>query len=561
MVSNTIEVRVPDLGDFHDVPVIEVLVKPGDTIRKDDPLVTLESDKASMEVPASEAGVVKDVRVNVGDKVSKGSVIVALEPLRQAQDDSSPVMVSSSNHAPQEAQGDSSPVMVSSSNHAPQEAQGETIELTVPDLGDFKDVPVIDVLVKPGDRVTKEQPLVTLESDKASMDVPASTDGTIADVRVKTGDKVSRGTVIATLQPLRQAQDDSALRQAQGDSAPVMVSSSNHALRQAQDDNSLRQAQGDSAPRQAQGERGVIHASPAIRRFARELGVDLHGIEGSGPHGRVMREDVQRFVKRALSGAAPAASAGGASFAGLPPWPKVDFAQFGAIERKPLPRIKKISGPNLHRNWLQIPHITNYDEADVTELEAFRVEINADPSTSAGGQKVKLTMLAFLIKACVAALQRFPEFNSSLEGDELIYKQYYNIGFAADTPNGLVVPVLKHADGKGLLEIARESAELAGKARDGKLGMSDMQGGTFTISSIGGIGGTQFTQIINAPEVAILGATRASVKPVWDGNAFVPRTMLPISVSYDHRVIDGAGAARFLVYLASLLKDFRRVLL
>lgn len=271
-----------------------------------------------------------------------------------------------------------------------------------------------------------------------------------------------------------------------------------------------------------------------------------------------MREDVQRFVKRALSGAAPASAGGGASFAGLPPWPNVDFAQFGAIQRKPLPRIKKISGPNLHRNWLQIPHITNYDEADVTELEAFRLEVNAEQGKSGGA---KLTMLAFLIKACVAALQRFPEFNSSLEGDELVYKQYYNIGFAADTPNGLVVPVLKHADGKGLLEIARESAELAGKARDGKLGMGDMQGGTFTISSIGGIGGTQFTQIINAPEVAILGATRAMVKPVWDATAFVPRTMLPISVSYDHRVIDGAGAARFLVYLASLLKDFRRVLL
>ncbi|MDP9110170.1 MAG: 2-oxo acid dehydrogenase subunit E2, partial [Candidatus Eremiobacteraeota bacterium] len=288
----------------------------------------------------------------------------------------------------------------------------------------------------------------------------------------------------------------------------------------------------------------------------RELGVDLRGVTGSGPNRRVTREDVQLWVKSALS-RSPSGSPGGFGISGLPAWPNVDFSQFGEIERKPLPRIKKFAGPNLHRNWVQIPHITNYDEADVTDLETFRNEINAEQ----GKTGVKFTMLAFLIKASVAALVRFPEFNSSLDGENLVYKHYYNIGFAADTPNGLVVPVMKNADSKNLTQIARETSELAAKARDGKLGMADMQGGTFTISSIGGIGGTQFTQIVNAPEVAILGATRAVMRPLWNGNAFVPRLVLPVSVSYDHRVIDGAGAARFLVFLTSLLRDFRRVAL
>ncbi len=514
---STIDVRVPDLGDFNDVPVIEVLVKPGDRVKKNDALVTLESEKASMDVPADAEGVVKSVGVKVGDKVSKGSVLLTLDSV-----------------IPTVVEGQTST-----------KSSGDTIELKVPDLGDFKDVPVIEVLVKPGDRIEKEAPLLTLETEKASMDVPASAAGLVKDVRVKAGDKVSQGTVIATIAsdtvtlsseppsfeaPLRGAPQDDAQQQAR------------HA-----------EVQPEGLPRSTNG---TVHASPAIRRFARELGVDLHGVSGSGPHGRVTREDVQGFVKRALAQGTPAA--GGFGVAGLPAWPKVDFAQYGPIERKPLPRVKKFAGPNLHRNWLAIPHITNYDEADVTELEAFRNEINGEQSKNTGA---KLTMLAFLIKASVAALQKYPDFNTSLDGDELVYKQYYNIGFAADTPNGLVVPVLKDADKKGLLETARETAELAAKARDGKLGMADMQGGTFTISSIGGIGGTQFTQIVNAPEVAILGAARAATKPVWDGTAFVPRLILPLSVSYDHRVIDGAGAARFLVLVASLLRDFRRVLL
>ncbi len=519
-MSTPLEVRVPDIGDFKDVPVIEVLVKPGDRVKKNDSLVTLESEKASMEVPSTQEGVVETVNVKVGDRVSEGMPIVTLSNKSDT----------------------SAPAAAPAPDAAATSAGTSTIELRVPDIGDFKDVPVIEVLVKPGQTIQKEAPLVTLESEKASMEVPAVQSGTIEDVRVKVGDKVQEGTVIATLRSTEAAPAPQRKPAPAPAPAPQLQAAP------------VPQPQA-AAP---EARNGVVHASPAIRRFARELGVDLHVVSGSGPHGRVTREDVQGYVKRALhDGGAPAAT-GTASFAGLPPWPKIDFAQFGEIERTALPRIKKFSGPNLHRNWLQIPHITNYDEADVTELEAFRNEINAEQAKSGGA---KLTMLAFLIRASVAALKKFPEFNSSLEGEDLILKRYYNIGFAADTPNGLVVPVLKSADSKGLVEIARETAELAAKARDGKLGIGDMQGSTFTISSIGGIGGTQFTQIVNAPEVAILGATRAAMKPIWNGSSFDPRLMLPISVSYDHRVVDGAGAARFLVYVASVLHDFRRITL
>ncbi|MBV8333053.1 MAG: dihydrolipoyllysine-residue acetyltransferase, partial [Candidatus Eremiobacteraeota bacterium] len=520
---------------------IEVLVKPGDRVKKNDSLVTLESEKASMEVPSSAEGTVAEVKVKPGDKVSEGSVLLTLQGGAAA----APVIPSAAEReARSEVEGQ------------PQPSASQTIELKVPDIGDFTNVPVVDVLVKPGDNVEKEAPLVVLESEKASMEVPASAAGTIVDIKVKPGDKVSQGSVIATISSTVAPSAASATTDSSGPStAALRASAQDDTLRASAQDDKLRASAQDDAV--AHDDTGVVHASPAIRRFARELGVDLHGVRGSGPHERVTREDVQRFVKDALKGGG-ATPAAGTTFAGLPPWPKVDFAQYGEIERKPLGRIKKLSGPNLHRNWLQIPHITNHDEADITELEAFRNEVNAEQAKTKGP---KLTMLAFLVKACVAALQRFPEFNASLDGEELVIKRYYNIGFAADTPNGLVVPVLKNADRKGLLEIAAESAALAGKAREGKLGLGDMQGGTFTISSIGGIGGTAFTQIVNAPEVAILGAVRSATKPVWDGTAFVPRLMLPISVSYDHRVIDGAGAARFLTYVASLLADFRRVAL
>jgi pyruvate dehydrogenase E2 component (dihydrolipoamide acetyltransferase) len=503
------------------VPVIEVLVKPGDRVKKNDSLVTLESEKASMEVPAEAEGVVQDVKVKVGDKVSQGSPILVL-----SSDATSP-------KAPE------APKTSGSSKAPDAPSVAAAIEVRVPDIGDFNDVPVIEVLVKPGDRVKKNDSLITLESEKASMEVPAEADGVVQDVKVKVGDKVSQGSPILVIaaagaQPPRTA-----------DPSPDRESTQEHVAPPKSEPPPER----PSAP--ARG--GIVHAGPSIRRFARELGVDLQQLRGTGPHGRITREDVQGFVKTALQSAG-----GSAAFPGLPAWPKLDFERYGAIERHPLSRIKKLSGPNLHRNWVQVPHITNYDEADVTSIEALRNEVNAEQVKSGGP---KLTMLAFLIRASVAALQRFPEFNASLDGEELVVKRYYNIGFAADTPGGLVVPVIRNAEAKGLIEIAREAQELAGKAREGKLTLPQMAGGSFTISSIGGIGGTAFTQIVNAPEVAILGATRTATKPVWDGKKFVPRLILPISVSYDHRVIDGAGAARFLVYIAELLADFRRVML
>jgi pyruvate dehydrogenase E2 component (dihydrolipoamide acetyltransferase) len=518
-MSETI-VRVPDIGDFKDVPVIEVLVKPGDRVEKNDSLVTLESEKASMEVPSGSDGVVTDVKVKVGDKVSQGSPLVLLS----SDTPSGAAQTPPPSSAPLTPSPPSAPV-----------------EVRVPDIGDFKDVPVIEVLVKPGDRVKKNDSLITLESDKASMEVPAENDGVVADVKVKVGDRVSKGATILLLR---------------SDDAPAPTQSRPESTPQQAVPAGLPQASA-TAPAQPSGN-GTVHAGPSVRRFARELGVELGGLRGSGPNGRVTREDVQSFVKGALQSGGSAGRSGSSSFANLPAWPKLDFAHYGEVERRPLSRIKKLSGPALHRNWVQVPHITNYDEADVTSIEALRSEVNAEQSKSGGP---KLTMLAFLIKASVAALQRFPEFNASLDGDEIIVKDYYNIGFAADTLGGLVVPVIKNADAKGLIEIAREAQELAVKAREGKLTIAQMQGGSFTISSIGGIGGTAFTQIVNAPEVAILGATRTATKPVWDGKNFVPRLMLPISVSYDHRVIDGAGAARFLVYIAELLGDFRRVML
>ncbi len=525
-MSETIEVRVPDIGDFKDVPVIEVLVKSGDRVKKNDSLITLESEKASMEVPAETDGVVQDVKVKVGDKVSKGTAILVLTS--EATNTAKPAAAAAKEPA--------------APTPKPEPVSDATVEVRVPDIGDFKDVPVIEILVKPGDRVKKNDSLITLESEKASMEVPAEADGVVQDVKVKVGDRVSQGATILVL-ATRGAPATSEAPAKSAEAQPVAPAAT-------------PKPQAAAAPPEPGSGDGMAHAGPAVRRFARELGVDLRGLRGSGPNGRVTREDVQGFVKSALQRGTGAAA--GSPFPGLPAWPKLDFAQYGEVERRPLSRIKKLSGPNLHRNWVQIPHITNYDEADVTSIEKLRHEVNAEQSKSGGP---KLTMLAFLIRASVAALQRFPEFNASLDGDELILKQYYNIGFAADTPGGLIVPVIKNADTKGLIEIAREAQELAGKARDGKLTLPQMQGGSFTISSIGGIGGTAFTQIVNAPEVAILGATRTATKPVWDGKAFVPRLMLPISVSYDHRVVDGAGAARFLVYIAELLADFRRVML
>src|SRR5437667_463512 len=432
------------------------------------------------------------------------------------------------------------------------EAAMSAIEVKVPDIGDFKDVPVIEVLVKAGDQVKVEDALITLESDKATMDVPAPAAGTVKEMKVKVGDKLSEGSVILMLEAAGRAQ---APGKPPAEAARVAAPSPAEAPPSAAPKPT---APGSAASIDSESFKKA-HASPSVRAFARELGVDLSKIRGSGPKERILREDVQKYVKEAMSGAASvsAASAAGGAALGLLPWPQVDFAKFGPVESKPLSRIKKISGANLHRNWVMIPHVTNCEDADITELEAFRVQLNKENEKTG----IKVTMLAFLIKACVAALKKFPEFNASLDGESLVYKRYYHIGFAADTPNGLVVPVLKNADQKGVLVIAKEMGELSAKARDGKLGPTDMQGGCFSISSLGGIGGTYFTPIINAPEVAILGVCRSSTRPVWDGKQFAPRLILPLSLSYDHRVIDGATAARFNSFLAALLADMRRTVL
>ena len=455
----------------------------------------------------------------------------------------------------------------------------ELKEARVPDIGGHNDVPVIELLVQPGDTVAKDQGLVTLESDKATMEVPSPFAGVVKEVKVKLGDAVSEGGLVAIIE-VAEATVAAAAPPAPAKPAPAPVA---EPPKPAPAPAPVPVESGAPVPALAPvaepGQPGippmrfeadavlpakVPYASPAVRLFARELGVDLGQVAGSERGGRISKEDVQNFVKAALAGgvAAPVAAAGGGSGLNLIPWPKVDFAKFGAIETRPLSRIQKISGANLARNWAMIPHVTQHDDADITELEALRVALNNENAKAiAAGKSGKVTMLAFLIKACVAALQKFPTFNASLEGDNLVLKQYFHIGFAADTPNGLVVPVLRDADQKGVMEIAREMGELAALARDGKLKPEQMQGGCFTISSLGGIGGTAFTPIINAPEVAILGVSKSETKPVWDGKQFQPRLMLPLSLSYDHRVIDGAAAARFTSYLGQLLADLRRAML
>lgn len=544
-----VEIAVPDIGGFKDVPIIEVLVAPGATIAKDDSLVVLESDKATMEVPATAGGTVRDVKVKVGDKVSQGTPLISVEVAADAAS-AAPAAPAAAPAQRPAASAAAAPTPVAAAPAAPASGPATVTELVVPDIGDFKNVPVISVLVKSGDVIEKDAGLVELESEKATMEVPATIGGRIRDVKVRVGDKVSKGDVLALVEA--NAPAIVAVTPPAAGPPPSAASSLAPALA----NEPAPQVSTAPANGQARPSSGTpVHASPAIRRFARELGVDLSGVSGSGPNGRITREDVQRFVKRTLTESARPNGAAAPVLAGLPPWPKVDFERIGPIERVPLSRIKRISGPNLARNWVMIPHVTQHDDADVTELEAFRQAVNTE------SKDVKVTMLALLIKACVAALRQFPDVNSSLDGDELVRKRYYHIGFAADTPNGLVVPVVRDADRKGLLEIARETGTLAQKARDGKLTLDDVTGASFTISSLGGIGGSYFTPIINAPEVAILGASRTVVKPVWDGNAFVPRTILPLSFSYDHRVIDGAQAARFTTFLAKVLADLRRTLL
>ena len=550
-----VEVKVPDIGDFDEVAVIELLVKVGDTVKAEQSLITVESDKASMEIPSSTAGVVKELRVKLGDKVKQGSVVLMLEASSDVASLASATAALPTAAPAVQVAAAAAPVASAAATVVALPAALGPVEVRIPDIGDFKDVAVIEIFVKLGDAIKVEQSLITVESDKAAMEIPSSAAGVLKELKVKIGDKVNIGDLLAILEgSVAAAAPVAAIN------AAASVAASAPSVAPAVATASI------AAPAHNPGSTtlGLPHASPSVRKFARELGVPLEEVKGNGPKGRISFDDVQAFTKAVMAGAtqtkaqAAKAPAGGDGAAlGLIPWPKVDFAKFGPIERKEMGRIKKISGANLLRNAIMIPAVTNHDDADITELEAFRVSTNKENEKTG----IKVTMLAFLIKACVAALKKYPEFNSSLDGDALVYKNYWHIGFAADTPNGLMVPVIRDADKKGILQISQEMGELAKKARDGKLSPAEMTGATFTISSLGGIGGKYFTPIINAPEVAILGVCKSTHEPVWDGKQFVPRLMLPLSLTWDHRVIDGAAAARFNAYLGQILGDFRRVLL
>jgi pyruvate dehydrogenase E2 component (dihydrolipoamide acetyltransferase) len=561
-----VEIQVPDIGDFDEVGVIELLVKPGDTVKAEQSLITVESDKASMEIPSSHAGVVKDLRVQVGDKVKQGSVVLTLEVVGAvSESNSTPAQSQQAQAAIEKIAKTPTPSAAPVAAPAPDAAAPVgPIEVRVPDIGDFKDVAVIELLVKPGDTVKLEQSLFTVESDKASMEIPSPAAGVIKELKVKIGDTVNIGDLVALLEGSAAAAAPAPVAAAA--LAPVPVAASAAPAAPAAAPAAAVASVAVPAHQPGTPAAGLPHASPSVRKFARELGVPLDEVKGTGPKGRITQDDVAAFTKQVMAGsvqtkaqAAKAPAGGGGTGVGLDllPWPKVDFTKFGPVERKDLSRIKKISGANLHRNWVVIPHVTNHDDADITDLEAFRVQFNKENEKSG----VKVTMLAFMIKAAVAALKKFPEFNASLDGDQLVMKNYFHIGFAADTPNGLVVPVIRDADQKGIVQISQEMGDLAKKARDGKLGPADMTGGCFSISSLGGIGGRYFTPIINAPEVAIMGVCKSSLEPQWDGQQFAPRLMLPLSLSWDHRVIDGASAARFNVYFASLLADFRRIVM
>lgn len=542
--SSTIEVTVPDIGGDTDVEVIELLVSVGDTVAEEDGLITLETDKATMDVPSPQAGTVVEMKVATGDKVSEGSLVLVLA-VGDAPQASAPA-----------ASQESTPAPASAPSEPATSSEPTIIEVTVPDIGGDTDVDIIEVLVAQGDTVAEEDGLITLETDKATMDVPSPKAGKVVSLKVNVGDKVSEGSLVLTLEVAGASAAPKA--SAPAPSAPPAPAP----------------AAAPAAPKAppvphhpSAGEikgSGNVHASPSVRRIAREFGVDLSKVSGTGRKNRIQKEDVQSFVKYELSRPKMTAGAnvgqGSGGLQVLPP-PKVDFAKFGEVEEVPLTRIQKLSGPNLHRNWVTIPHVTQFEEADITDLETFRKDQNAIAEKRKLG--VKITPLVFMMKAVADALKAYPTFNTSLSesGESLIQKKYYHIGIAVDTPGGLVVPVVRDVDKKGIIEISRELTEISIKARDGKLKAPDMQGSCFTISSLGGIGGTAFTPIVNAPDVAILGVSKSEIKPKWDGKEFQPRLMLPLSLSYDHRVIDGALAAKFAVHLADCLADIRRILL
>ncbi|UXZ54294.1 dihydrolipoyllysine-residue acetyltransferase [Halomonas sp. 7T] len=563
-------IKVPDIGGDTDVEIIEIAVSEGDVIEAEDTLITLESDKASMDVPAPKGGKVLKVLVKEGDSVSEGDDIVELEvegggdEQQESSSDSQPEEAPAKQATPKEPSQEQSKEQPQEQKPAAKKSAGgkQTVDITVPDLGGSDSVEIIEVAVGEGDEVEAEDTLITLESDKASMDVPSPHSGKIVALTVKEGDTVSEGDVIGQMEIAGDGGDEDEVP-AQAD-APAAASEPEAAP--AAEEKKEATPTGTPSPEAQMAahkprDGKLVHAGPAVRMLARELSVDLALVTPSGPKDRVLKEDVQAYVKQAIanqgsaSAAAPAATGG----AGIPAIPEVDFSQFGDVEEKPMGRLLKMGATNLHRSWLNVPHVTQFDEADITELEAFRKAMKAE----AEAQGAKLTPLPFMVKACAFALRKFPQFNVSLkgDGDTLVWKNYVHIGIAVDTPEGLMVPVVRNADQKSLIEIAKEMAELGKKAQTKKLKRDEMTGGCFTISSLGSIGGTAFTPIVNAPEVAILGVSKAQMKPVWDGSAFQPRLMMPLSLSYDHRAINGADAARFTAFLADVLTDIRRLLL
>ena len=552
------QILVPDVGEAEDVEVIEVLVSVGDSINADDSVVVLESDKASMEIPSPMAGVVKSIAVKEGDTVDEGSLILELDTAVSLEIEANDPEAASTSVLPAAKTTDQDVAPAKSEGTADKTIQENVeIDIVVPDVGEADEVVLTEYLVAVGDQVNVDDSLVVLESDKASMEIPSPFAGTVAALKVEVGLQVQEGDVLlsliakpssgATLAPLVSV-----------DQAPSAAASLAKAAQAPHETSSPAQSgQATSAGQASVQPSGKnVYAGPAVRKIARQFGVELGLVKGTGRKGRVLKEDVQAYVKKQL---ASPASSGASSGAGIPPIPSIDFSKFGETELRPMSRIKQATAKNLHRSWLNVPHVTQFDEADITELEIFRKTQNAELVKS--GQK--LTPLAFMVAACVSALKQFPQFNASIEPDykNLILKKYYNIGVAVETPDGLVVPVIKDADKKGIVELATETATLAQQARDKKLPIDSMQGATFTISSLGGIGGTQFTPIVNAPEVAILGVSKSKMTPVWNGDKFEPRMMLPLSLSYDHRAIDGAEAARFTNYLSAVLADLRRMLL
>ena len=549
------KIQVPDVGSSDPVDVIEISVKVGDTIAAEDTIVVLESDKATVEVPAPKAGKVTAINVKVGDRVKEGDDLLEVEADSGA-DDNAPSQEEATTDTPTEQETAPQPEAEQAPAKSASGTESRTETVTVPDLGDIDGAEIIEVSVAAGDVLEAEQVIAVLESDKASLEIPVPQAGTVESVIIKVGDKVSTGDPLLTL----AVSGGDAAPEATENTATSSASVSQTSASDKQEQNKQEQAKpaqtSTAIPAAANSPGKAVHAGPAVRKLAREMGVDLGQVTGTGPKDRILKEDVHAWVKQRLeSQSVPATGSGGVSL----DLPDIDFSQFGDVEREELNKLRKVSAQNLHRSWLTIPHVTQHDNADITDLEAFRKQQNK----ALEREGVKLTMLAFLVAACAKALKEFPRFNSSLEnsGEALIHKHYINIGIAVDTPNGLVVPVIKEADKKTLKEIALEMGELAEKARNRKLTPADMKGGTFSISSLGGIGGTAFTPIVNWPEVAILGVSRSDMQPVWDGNQFVPRLTLPLSLSYDHRVIDGADAARFTTYLSQLLSDMRRVLL